>query len=277
MTASNSKPNNHVIDYLTVIAVSMLAYTLAVLLHEHLGHALTCVSLGGHPLELGAYYVNCDYATMPDISIRLVALAGPFVSLITGAVGLIILERIPPGASHLRYWVWLFGTISLMTASGYLLFSGITGLGDFGTSRDGALYLARPEWLWRVASAIIGAAGYVLVISLSLRKMDKLIGGEGSGRVAQAQKLALTSYLTGSMMAVLIGFLNPQGIVIVLISAAASTLGGTSGLAWMMQMLDRKKASSTPPLQLGRSWLWISMGFIVTILYAVILGPSLHP
>jgi len=277
MTVSKAKPGNHGIDYLTVIALSMLAYTLAVLLHEHLGHALACVMLGGHPAELGAFYVNCQYANMPDLSIRLVALAGPIVSLITGVVGLLVLDRIPPGSSHLRYWAWLFGTISLMTATGYLLFSGFTGLGDFGTSRDGALFLARPEWLWRLASAVIGGASYILVIYLSLRKMDKLIGGEGTVRVAHAQKLALTSYLTGTLMSVFIGLLNPQGIVIVLTSAAASTLGGTSGLAWMMQMLNRKKTSSTSPLLLERSWFWICTGFIVTILYAIIFGPTLHP
>ena len=277
MSVSKAKPGNNGIDYLTVIALSMLAYTLAVLLHEHLGHALTCVSLGGHPAELGAYYVNCLYANMPELSIRLVALAGPLVSLVTGAIGLLVLDRIPQGSSHLRYWTWLFGTISLMTAAGYLLFSGVSGLGDFGTSRDGALFLAQPEWLWRLVSAVIGAASYALVIYISLRKMDNLIGGEGTLRVAHAQKLALTSYLTGTLTAVAIGLLNPQGIVIVLISAAASTLGGTSGLAWMMQMLYRKKASSTPPLPLDRSWLWICTGFIVTILYAIILGPTLHP
>jgi hypothetical protein len=277
MTESKAKTSNYGIDYLTVIALSMLAYTLAVLLHEHLGHALACVSLGGHPAELGAFFVNCLYANMPDLSIRLVALAGPIVSLITGAIGLLALDRISQGSSHLRYWVWLFGTISLMTAAGYLLFSGFSGLGDFGTSRDGALYLARPEWLWRLASAVIGGAGYALVIYLSLRKMDKLIGGEGPARVAHAQKLSLTSYLTGTLMSVLIGLLNPQGIVIVLISAAASTLGGTSGLAWMMQMLDRKKASSASPLRLERSWLWIGTGFIVAILYAAILGPTVRP
>ena len=277
MTVSKAEPGNYVIDYLTVIALSMLAYTLAVVLHEHLGHALACVSLGGHPAELGAYYVDCQYANMPDLSIRLVALAGPIISLITGALGLLILDRIPRGSAHLRYWAWLFGTISLMTATGYLLFSGFTGLGDFGTSRDGALYLARPEWLWRLASSVIGAAGYALVIYLSLRKMDKLIGGEGIARVAHAQKLSLTSYLTGTVMAVLIGFLNPHGIVIVLVSAAASTLGGTSGLAWMMQMLNRKKALSEAPLRLERSWFWVGLGFLVTILYAIILGPTLRP
>jgi hypothetical protein len=277
MAVSKAKPGNDVIDYLTVIALSMLAYTLAVLLHEHLGHALACVSLGGHPAELGAYYVDCQYANMPDLSIRLVALAGPIISLITGAVGLLVLDRIPKGSSHMRYWAWLFGTISLMSATGYLLFSGVTGLGDFGASRDGALYLAQPEWLWRLASAVIGGAGYALVIYLSLRKMDQLIGGEGTARVAQAQKLALTSYLTGALMSVFIGLLNPQGIVIVLISAAASTLGGTSGLAWMMQMLNRKKASSISPLRLERSWFWVCTGFIVAILYAVILGPTVYP
>ena len=71
-----AKPGSYVTDYLTVIALSMLAYTLAVVLHEHLGHAPTCASLGGHTAELGAYYVDCQYAGMPDISIRLVALAG---------------------------------------------------------------------------------------------------------------------------------------------------------------------------------------------------------
>jgi hypothetical protein len=277
MTVTKPQPANVKFDFLTVIAVSMLAYTLAVLLHEHLGHALTCVLLGGHPSELGAYYVVCQYASMSDLGIRLVALAGPFISLVTGALALLLLNHIPHGFTHFRYAAWLFGTISLMTAAGYLLFSGVTGLGDFGTSRDGALYLAQPEWLWRFALAVLGAASYALVIYLSLRKMDSLIGGAGLERVAHAQKLALTSYLTGTVMAVLIGLLNPQGIFIVLASAAASTLGGTSGLAWMMQLLDRKKVGSDAPLRLERSWAWVAAGLIVTCLYAAILGPTLHP
>lgn len=277
MTESRANPGDYVIDYLTVIALSMLAYTLAVLLHEHVGHALACVILGGHPSELGAFYVDFPLANMSDISIRLVALAGPIVSLIAGTIGLFAFDRMPQSSSHLRYWTWLFGTISLMTAAGYLLFSGFTGLGDLGTSRDGALYLAQPEWLWRLASIILGGAGYAFVIYLSLRRMDQLIGGEGTVRVAQAQKLALTSYLAGSLMSVAIGFLNPHGIVIVLISAAASTLGGTSGLAWMMQMLDRKKASTISPLQLERNWSWVIAGFVVTMLYAAILGPTVRP
>ncbi len=277
MTVFEAKSSNYKFDTLSVIALSMLAYILSVFLHEHLGHTLACISLGGHPVELGAYYVNCDYGKMPDFSIRLVALAGPIISLVTGAMGLAVLDHLSHSSAHLRYLIWLFGTISLMTAAGYLLFSGVSGLGDFGTSRDGALYLAQPEWLWRLTIAILGAAGYALVIYLSLQKMETLIGGEGQLRVRYAQKLALTSYLTGTITAVLIGLLNPHGILIVLVSAAASTLGGTSGLAWMMQFLNRKKAPSVAPLRLERNWVWVSVGLTVTIIYALILGPTVHP
>jgi hypothetical protein len=277
MTESDSTKDRASTDYLTVIALSLLAYTLAVLLHEHLGHGLACAALGGHLTELGAYYVNCQYANMSDSSIRLVAVAGPMVSLLTGVLCLSVLGRIPKSSSHARYLVWLLGTIGLMTAFGYLLFSGVSGLGDFGTSRDGALYLAAPEWLWRVVLVLLGVAGYALAIFVSLRRIDSIIGGGGSERIARAQKLALTSYATGALMSVLVGLLNPHGLIIVLISAAASSLGGTSGLAWMMQMLNRHKPSLTPPLKLGRSWFWLVTGLVLTVTYALILGPTLRP
>jgi hypothetical protein len=89
--------------------------------------------------------------------------------------------------------------------------------------------------------------------------------------------LSLTSYVTGAVMSVLVGFLNPHGIVIVLISAAASSLGGTSGLAWMMQLLDRKKVTSDPPLAIARKWSWIITGLVIALLYAAIFGPTVHP
>jgi hypothetical protein len=276
MTESRSERDNYATDFLTVIALSVLAYTLAVLFHEYLGHGVACLTLGAHLSELGAYYVVCQYAGMTDINIRLVALAGPLVSLIIGALGLVTFDRIPTSAAHGRYWVWLFGTINLMTAAGYLLFSGVTGLGDFGTSRDGLLYQISPERIWRVALVLLGVAGYALVIYLSLRRMDNLIGGEGAARVRHGQTLALTSYLTGALMSVLVGLLNPHGLVIVLISAAASSLGGTSGLAWMTQMMDRKKTSTTSPLQLPRNWSWIVAGFAVMLIYGLILGPTVR-
>jgi hypothetical protein len=264
-------------DFLTLVALSMLAYTVGVMLHEHLGHALTCVLLGGHPAEMGAFYVDCNYAAMPPFSIRLVALAGPLVSLITGVASLFLLGRVNKTNFHLRYWLWLLGTIGLMTATGYLLYSGISGIGDFGTGIDGVFFGAHPEWVYRLGLTVAGIASYIDVIAISLRRMDSLIGGEGIERVARAQRLSLTSYLAGAVLSILVGLFNPHGPLIVLISSVASSLGGTSGLAWMMQMLNRKKVSSEAPFQMSRSWSWIIASLAIVLAYALIFGPTLRP
>ena len=264
-------------DRLTLIAISALAYITAAGLHEHLGHTLACILLGSHPTEIGAFYVNCDYTGMSDLSIRLVALAGPLVSLLLGLVSFSILRRRPPRSYAVYYFVWLLGSIALMAATGYLLFSGITGIGDFGTSRDGLIYQAAPELLWRILLTLAGTASYAYVAYIAVRTIDPHIRGEGRRRIRYASLMALTSYLTGACVSIAIGLFNPHGLVIVLSSSAASSLGASSGLLWMMQWLDRKRQVSSPGLTFRRSWAWIAAGAVVTILYALVLGPTLHP
>lgn len=80
-------------DRLTLIALSALAYIVAVALQEHLGHATACAFLGSHPTELGAFYIECDDARLTSFGIRLVALAGPLVSLVLGLVCLPLAAR----------------------------------------------------------------------------------------------------------------------------------------------------------------------------------------
>jgi len=264
-------------DTLTLIAISALAYIAAVGLHEHLGHTAACFLLGSHPIEIGAFYVNCDYSRMSDLNIRLVTLAGPLVSLLVGILSLLALRNRTPRARSAAYFVWLLGTIGLMSATGYLLFSGVSGIGDFGTTRDGAFYQASPEWLWRAVLTVAGLASYYLVIFISVRKIDPLIAGEGRGRIRAARMMALISYLTGAVVSILTGLLNPHGLIIVLISSAASSLGATSGLLWMMQMLNRKGQVPAPGLAFQRSWVWIALGAAVTVVYAVVLGPTIRP
>ena len=264
-------------DRLTVIALSALAYVVATGLHEHLGHTTACILLGGHPSELGAFYVDCTYGAMSSISIRLVALAGPVVSLLLGLVSFFILSRRSLHSSTGFYFVWLLGSIGLMATTGYLLFSGLTGIGDFGTAADGVLYQASPEWLWRTVFTLAGIASYFLIIYWAVRLLDPRIAGLDRARIRFARGLANTSYLTGAVVSIGIGLLNPHGFVIVAISSAASSLGATSGLLWMMQLLDREREVPGPGLVIPRSWRWIATCLLVTVGYALILGPTLRP
>ena len=264
-------------DTLTVVAISALAYLLATFLHEAVGHGLSCVALGGKAKELSAFYFDCDYSGMGDFGIRAVALAGPLVSLLVGLGGLLWLRR-TQSTPQTWFFAWLFMSIGFMIASGYLLFSGFSGIGDFGTDRNGALYRLEPEWLWRSIITVLGALGYWLTVRVSLREMERVIGGGGQERVSRAQGLALTAYLTGGILSVLIGFLNPYGLVIVLTSAAAASLGGTSALAWEMQLMDRRRVAPAgePTFTVPRSLTWLVAGGLFTLLYALILGPSLR-
>lgn len=272
-------PSEHRVptDLLTAAAIASVAYLLETALHEHLGHGVSCAALGGRLREIGAFYVDCDYRGMSDLGIRFVALAGPLVSLVTGVLGYAAVQRTRPTRPHLRLFLWLLGAIGLMTATGYLLFSGVTGLGDFGTGPEGLLDRAEPELLWRALLVALGLVGYLLTVRRMLRGMDALMGGSGVERVRRAQRVSLTSYLAGGLISVLIGLLNPHGLEIILTSAAAASLGGTSGLAWGMQYLNRRRDTGQPPVPLLRSWPWIVSGVVVIAVYGLLLGPSIRP
>lgn len=263
-------------DIPTLIGVSALAYVLATALHEHLGHALACVALGSHPQELGAFYVECDDARLSSLSLRLVALAGPFVSLLTGLMCFTALRRLPQLAGARFYFLWLLGAIGLMEAAGYLMFSGASGQGDLGTTRDGALYGAAPEWLWRVTLFALGVLAYVRVMRSAVAAIAPRVNGSGAARIRPARLTALASYLTGAAVSVTIGLFNPKGLVIVLMSAMAASMGGTAGLLFMMQWLDRRREVSGPGLYFARSWGWIAAGAGATLLYGAIFGPTLR-
>jgi hypothetical protein len=268
---SISKP-----DLLTVIAISALAYIAAIGLHEHLGHTTACYLLGSRPTEISAFYVNCNDASLSDLRIRLVSLAGPVVSLLVGVVCFLILRYRAPRSSQGFYFVWLLGSIGAMAATGYLLLSGISGIGDLGMTRDGVFYQATPAWLWRLLLTLAGLVGYFLVDLISVHRIDPRLAGQGRPRIHAARMLALTSYLTGAAVSILIGLLNSNGLFIVLISSAASSLGGTSGLLWMMQLLNREKVVPVPGLVISRNWGWIAVGAMVTVAYAAVLGPTIR-
>ncbi len=89
-------------------------------------------------------------------------------------------------------------------------------------------------------------------------------------------KTQIESVADQMILAIAIGLLNSVGLIIVLISSAASSLGGTSGFLWMMQLLDPKQTASANALAFQRKWGWIILGAVVTAVYASVLGPTVR-
>jgi hypothetical protein len=253
-------------DLLTIAAIAIVAAVIANLIHEGLGHGGMCVATGGRPLVLSTVHFDCSADT------RLVAAAGTIANLIFGAL-FWFAERAVKRSASWRYFFWLLMTFNLFQAGGYFLFSGIGNIGDWAAVVAGW----QPAWAWRVGLAALGAVAYFFIlVPLSLRELSPLLGKDAKIRVRRARRLAVTPYLVAGILACIAGVLNPVGPVLILISAAASSFGGNSGLAWMWKLLygSRFPSGEFQMPEIERSRGWIIVAIIVAIGFIVGLGPG---
>src|SRR5512132_726357 len=104
------------LDRPTIIAISALAYALANVVHEGLGHGGACLLLGARPTMFNAIFFNYDETTTSDSVQRAISAAGSIVNVIVGLPLIRLLRSrisLPP---RWRYFLWLFSAVNLLTA-----------------------------------------------------------------------------------------------------------------------------------------------------------------
>jgi hypothetical protein len=108
--------------------------------------------------------------------------------------------------------------------------------------------------------------------------MQPFLSQKQPERWQRAKTLTLVPYFAGGILYCLAGLFNPVGIILVAVSAGAASFGGTSGLAWMWQMVRGNRIPITdfemPPLSRSRSWM-IAAG-VLGALFIAGLGPGLR-
>jgi hypothetical protein len=266
--AGNSAPR---VDRLTLVSIAVVAYALANLVHEGLGHGGTCIALGGHLLAFSAVHAQCDVAS--GVASGAVMAAGTVANLLAGAVALLILRRWTSLAVSGRVFLWLFMTVSFLQGTGYWLFSGLANVGDWAQLVAGI----EPRWPYRLALAVAGVAGYRAAIGLGLRILNPFAGG-GPGRLERARTLAMVPYVAGGVLYLAAGALNPVSPRLVVVSAAAASLGGTSALAWMTRLLVKPAYRPSPDdgCVIERSPGWVVAGCVAGAVFVGLLGPGLR-
>ncbi|HET9939912.1 MAG TPA: hypothetical protein VFR25_02305 [Candidatus Eisenbacteria bacterium] len=262
------------LDRLTIVAIAVLAYSLANIVHEGLGHGGACLLLGARPTMFNAIFFNYDETTASDTVQRLISAAGSIVNVIVGLPIVALLLRKRSGmAPALRYFLWLFAAVNLLTAFGYLLYSGVGGIGDWARVIQGA----EPVLLFRGVMSAVGAWLYFIVAPrLLMPALDPFLGVNPVERPRRAKTLMLLPYFIGAATLVVAGIFNPLGVQIVLISAAAASLGGTSLLAWYHAKPRTPSAlAQDPPLGVPRSLGWIAAAVVVLAIFVFVLGPGI--
>jgi hypothetical protein len=244
----------------TVIAIAVSATVLTDFIHEGLGHGVMCVATGAQALVLSTVHFECSADS------RLVAAGGTLANLIFGVVFWGLARAVRQSAPW-RYFFWLLMTLNLFDAGGYFLFSGIGNFGDWAAVVAGW----QPSWAWRVGLVALGAVTYFLLfVPLCLRELRPFLGKDAEIRVRRARQLTLVPYLTSGILSCAAGALNPVGPLLILISAAAASFGGHSGLAWMWTLLRDPRIPSgelqMPEIEPSRAWMItaavLAIGFI---------------
>ena len=258
-------------DLLTIAAIAIVATVIANFIHEGLGHGGMCIATGGQGLVLSTVHFECSADT------RLVAAGGTLANLIFGTLSWGAARAVKQSAPW-RYFFWLLMTLNLFGVGGYFLFSGIGNIGDWAAVVAGW----QPAWGWRLGLASVGIVTYFfLFVPLSLRELRPFLGKDAKIRVQRARQLTLVPYLTGGVLSCAAGALNPVGPLLILISAAAASFGGNSGLAWMWSLLyDAHIPSSEFQMpEIERSRGWIIAAVVLAIGFILGLGPGVrfHP
>jgi hypothetical protein len=253
------------LDSLTIAAIAVVAYCAANVVHEGLGHGVACLLVGGRPLSFNAIFFACGDENVSTWGRVTVAAAGSIANVVFGVLAAQLLARWRPADTAMRYFLWLFCAVNLLTASGYLLFSGVGGLGDWA---DVVAPLGAPV-VSRIAMTIVGAILYFVVVARILdRRLEPFLGTERKRRLGP---LARLPYAVGGATFVLAGLFNPYGLELVLISAVAASFGGTSLLVWYPFGLRAGDTAQAPPA-IPRSTGWLVAAVVTLVVFVGILG-----
>ncbi len=257
------------IDLATIIGLGILLMPVLTMWHEIGGHATACAVQGGHVATIGAFYVDCEgLSGAPRL---LVSGAGVMVDSVLAVVAFALWRRATGDMARLT--LWLIWVTKAFVAAGYLCFSGATGVGDVGPGVGGGIGPLLSPYLWRAAELAVGIAAYVLLVRAAIRTLTAMLGDAAATGPAR-RVIAHGYYATIGVAAVLVGLLNPIGIFITIMSAAASSFGGNAGMISIGFAVPG--GPTTKPFVIGRSWAIIAVGVVVFVGFALALGPSRH-
>jgi hypothetical protein len=261
-------------DTLTLVALGVLAFVVANLSHEALGHGLAALAVGAKPVMLTTCYFRATGNTS-----RWIPAGGGIANVVVGLLCFFLLRLLRTGSSHFRYFLVLVVAFNLFFAAGYPAYSGIAAFGDWADVTSGLT----PRWLGRVLLVIISVISYYVSLELVASVIRPYCGTRSSEGLARLRRLTLVPYLSSLGAASLAAALNPTGWTVVFTSglpAAAAAFGLTQmdhvPRACCSDSNVTMVSSITGISPITRSYAWIAAGSVVLGLFVGVLGPGIR-
>jgi hypothetical protein len=237
-------------DALTVVAIGVMAASLAAVVHEGLGHPLGCIAVSGRVRLVTSIYFRCAGAKpFTDV-------AGPLGGLVGGLAALAAL-RFTPVTGRMRLFLFALASIDLLWFSGQLA-------EQAALVKDDWAFLARDlQWPTpvRLGLAAVGALIYVA----TLRLLAPTAGQIRRGTIPLMYAAAVMSACVAGL------------------AWAPERMGGFKeglmavGVAPLGLLLPRSAADRDVGPSIARSWTWIAIAASGYVVFLAILGRGLGP
>ena len=242
-------------DARTIASIATVAYCpFAAFVHEGLGHGGMCVLSGGHIQLLTSVNEYCS------ISGRWVDAGGPFANLAAGLIFL-ALAMGARGPSSLRLFFILGTAFNLYWFAGYLVYSGVLGVGDWSFVIAGL----EPAGFYRALLFAIGLGLYLLT-SHTLVRFFLATGFDA----ARTRRIAWIAYVTAAIVACTVALRDPIGNA-VLDHALPAAAAGFISLLFVPRLVRAGPANAgAVPFSL----LCLAAVLVALIFFAAVLGPG---
>lgn len=260
-------------DPLTVAAIAVLVYMLALLIHEGVGHGATCALVGGRVLTVSSVQCQCDVEGLTRSRERSVEAAGTIANLVFGLLFFAALISCTAASPVARYFLWLSAMVNLLQAGGYLMLSPFLGFGDWAAFLDGL----RRAFAWKLALTALGLLISFAALEFGRLALEPFCGASNPVRSRQAWLLTAWPYAVGGIVSCAVAFLHPASRALVLTSAAAATFGGTSWLLWIGYLTTRLPPATTEgPLVIAGQPALMAAGLAALVFWALAFAPGIH-
>jgi hypothetical protein len=264
------------IDTLTLIAVSIVAWTLVDTLHEIVGHAGAATLMGWpvRAVSTTTAYVDVNWARLIENRgfgpVRVYVAAGTLVNIISGVLALWALRR-HRGTSAMRCFLWLFATFNAVIVTLNIVSAPLMGFGDWTDFLAGL----EPRYAWKAAiigtGVVLAGAGYALPLRLWMPRLSDRRRVQLYVTVIPVVTVLLVQTL--SLLKSPFASLPPERNHLL-----ASVFAYVHFVLWAILVnacsVPRAPAS-VATITLQRSRLWLVLGLIALVAFVLVLGPGL--
>jgi len=243
-------------DLPTVAAVGLLAMCLVTICHEAVGHAGTCLLLGGHISLLTSSLFRCTASS------GWVDAGGPILNLVCGLLALIAFRFIPLHLSRTRLFLLLVTALSWFWEGGYAIHAMHHEDGDLYSF---VLYLLRHiSVAERCMFAALGLALYVFTVRLTSHELLCL-----ASSARQARAMARAAWIAAALGAAIAGAFGPGAAGL---RDAVLEIGLASFPLLLIPRGHHEVVSASSTASITRSPLLIASSIIAFGLFVVTLG-----